>query len=259
MFEDTQKVPDSDDRVLRETILNPRKDAVEPIFPKIPFSDMLFDKDKMIECLKKRYGTRITLRDVETLKGGKMLNDVIIDEYMELIRQRGERSGPYKIYVLSCYVYTRYRSALQRKSAPEYSTFFDRSFKADPFSSDIIILPINDGHEHWKVIMADVKRRLICAFDSLGLDCHGQLNAAREILIQLAKQNGHMFGFDEWILCVDSNIPRQQNGYDCGIFACQYAQYIASGKPIFFTQGRMSYFRRRMQYEILRGKLLSNG
>lgn len=115
MFEDTQGVIDPDDRVLRETILNPRRDAVEPIFPsefspavisylislEIPSPDVLFDKEKIINYLKKRYGSKVTLYDFETLKGGMMLNDIIIDEYMELIRQRGERSGPYKVCLIS--------------------------------------------------------------------------------------------------------------------------------------------------------------
>lgn len=51
-------------------------------------------------------------------------------------------------------------------------------------------------------------------------------------------------------------IPQQTNGYDCGVFMCQYALYLALGKPFDFTQRDMSTIRRRMALEISQGKLM---
>ena len=39
----------------------------------------------------------------------------------------------------------------------------------------------------------------------------------------------------EMIHC-DDNIPRQENGYDCGVFCCLYAERVAINSPLNFTQ-----------------------
>ena len=38
------------------------------------------------------------------------------------------------------------------------------------------------------------------------------------------------------------NIPLQNNYYDCGVFACKYADYIARRDPITFTQVCIAIF-----------------
>ena len=47
------------------------------------------------------------------------------------------------------------------------------------------------------------------------------------------------------------NIPEQTNDFDCGMFVCRFAEYISRKTAISFTHN-MSYFRRRMIYEIVR-------
>lgn len=46
-------------------------------------------------------------------------------------------------------------------------------------------------------------------------------------------------------------MPQQNNGSDCGVFACQFASYTARNAPFDFGPDDMPYFRRRMVYEIL--------
>lgn len=57
--------------------------------------------------------------------------------------------------------------------------FIDRKLKLDPMETDLILFPINNGRDHWKMIIIDVKKHVICAFDSLGQDCSEELQAAR--------------------------------------------------------------------------------
>lgn len=51
-------------------------------------------------------------------------------------------------------------------------------------------------------------------------------------------------------------IPEQGNGSDCGVFACQFAKYLAREWPLDFTQSQMPQFRSQMIYEIYTKKLL---
>ena len=52
------------------------------------------------------------------------------------------------------------------------------------------------------------------------------------------------------------NLPQQQNGYDCGVFALEFADYVAQDASINFSQRDMPYFRQRMIYEILMSSLI---
>jgi Ulp1 family protease len=48
-------------------------------------------------------------------------------------------------------------------------------------------------------------------------------------------------------------IPRQSNGFDCGVFVCLYASYLMSNKTFDFTQSDLPAMRKWMAYRIARG------
>ncbi|RMC02265.1 hypothetical protein DUI87_21432 [Hirundo rustica rustica] len=53
-------------------------------------------------------------------------------------------------------------------------------------------------------------------------------------------------------------IPQQNNGNDCGVFVCKFADFISRDKPIIFTPEHMPYFRRKMVWEIIHQQLLGD-
>jgi sentrin-specific protease 1 len=52
-------------------------------------------------------------------------------------------------------------------------------------------------------------------------------------------------------------IPKQNNGFDCGVFVCQYAEHISRGAAFTFSQADMPRFRVQMTYEITVRRLLT--
>lgn len=59
------------------------------------------------------------------------------------------------------------------------------------------------------------------------------------------------------MICQD--IPQQDNGFDCGVFTCQFIESLSRGEDDFaFTQENMPYLRRRMVWEIAHAKLRSD-
>uniref|UniRef100_A0A915EEA6 Ubiquitin-like protease family profile domain-containing protein n=1 Tax=Ditylenchus dipsaci TaxID=166011 RepID=A0A915EEA6_9BILA len=58
-----------------------------------------------------------------------------------------------------------------------------------------------------------------------------------------------------WIGFCAKNIPKQDNGYDCGAFVCRFADRISRGAPIDFLQGDMEGMRKKMVSKILGGEL----
>ena len=58
------------------------------------------------------------------------------------------------------------------------------------------------------------------------------------------------------IVYILQDTPQQQNGYDCGVFTCQFLEALSRGEEEFgFTQDNMSYLRRKMVWEIGHVKL----
>lgn len=50
--------------------------------------------------------------------------------------------------------------------------------------------------------------------------------------------------------------PQQENGYDCGVFTCQFLQALSRGEEAFnFTQKDIPYLRRRMIWEVAHARL----
>jgi len=64
------------------------------------------------------------------------------------------------------------------------------------------------------------------------------------------------FDFAGWIDFEYEDLPQQENGWDCGVFTCQFLEAMSRGEENFtFKQSHMPYFRRRMIWEIGKTKL----
>jgi len=61
----------------------------------------------------------------------------------------------------------------------------------------------------------------------------------------------------DWTLENVEGIPEQQNGSDCGMFTCKFAECLSrEGNLDFIKQENMNYYRRRMIYELLRKDIM---
>lgn len=66
------------------------------------------------------------------------------------------------------------------------------------------------------------------------------------------------FDFSNWGPSVvnGNNLPLQRNTWDCGVFACMFAEYLSRDAWPDFTQRDMEILRRRMAVELLVGRVL---
>ncbi len=70
-------------------------------------------------------------------------------------------------------------------------------------------------------------------------------------------RKGQTLNPDEWTLeNVEDDVPQQQNGSDCGVFTCKFAEYLSRDANLTFVQENMNYYRDRMIYEIIEKDLL---
>ena len=82
-----------------------------------------------------------------------------------------------------------------------------------------LLLPVNIRGEHWVLIHVDIQHGKVRMFDSLDYKRSAEpfLNA----LCEIYKVNvGHEF-VAEYPMC-----SKQQNGFDCGIFVCMFADRL---------------------------------
>lgn len=65
------------------------------------------------------------------------------------------------------------------------------------------------------------------------------------------------FDFTGWTLDYTprSNTPNQENGYDCGVFTCIFAEHLSRQADLDFDQSIMTYCRQRLANEIEQVKM----
>ena len=120
---------------------------------------------------------------------------------------------------------------------------------------DAVLVPVHMGN-HWCLAVVNVRARAFEYYDSLGQRGGECLALLRRWLAAVARSSTATLDLAAWPDVEHSDIPVQQNGTDCGVFACKYAECVAAGRPCDFTQYDMNALRARMTYELLTGALL---
>lgn len=205
--------------------------------------------------LMKKYGVNIEARDIATLADRHWLNDNIIDFYMQLIRDDIVGRKLCTMHVFSTFFYTNLKS----KGYDGVRRWAKRA-KIDVSELDYIFVPMNLNGTHWALSVVDNIRERFIYVDSLFSDGTDAL----EMLVDYMKaetrrvhgdgMNGK--NYDLYTLEGRYECPGQDNGFDCGVFACTAVDYIARGLPLSYSQKDMSLIRRRMAWEIMHAKVV---
>ncbi|XP_046367154.2 sentrin-specific protease 1-like [Haliotis rufescens] len=252
MIKERMRLEDKEPPVLEE--LPPLEPEKEERLP-----DITSDMENIIAGAKKGfppdqvlvegYRLQITRKDMATLDGLNWLNDEIINFYMNMLIERGGQEDRPKVYAFNTFFYSKLmnggHSAVRRWTR-----------KIDIFSHDYLLVPVHLG-VHWCMAVIDIKKKKVSYFDSMGGKNVQCLQGLKKYLAdESLDKKKQAFDFTGWEFQIESDIPQQMNGSDCGMFACKFAEYITREAPISFTQEHMPYFRKRMVYEILKKKLL---
>ncbi len=147
-----------------------------------------------------------------------------------------------------------------------------RKFKA--LSRGPILMPINKGGGHWYLAWINPAENTIDVLDSLNMTdvCNKTFNHIKKLIkVHLVQENGEedgaaIFEAQAWKRGkLHKSIPRQENGYDCGLFVCLYAAGLMymeaatqNGEPVgdikrFFNvqQSEMTLFRFFVLHRVL--------
>jgi len=236
-------------------VLDDREEQEEPALPTLTDEMLREVRSAIIPCppgevLAEGFGLRITRKDLCTLADLNWLNDEVINFYMNLLIARGTSSDKYpKVHAMNTFFYPKLLSG-------GHSSLKRWTRKVDIFAQDLVVVPIHLDI-HWCMSIIDFRDKSIVYYDSMGSSNPKCLAALKQYLqdesLDKKKQS---YDMSDWKLQSAKNIPQQMNGSDCGVFSCMFAEYVCANKKITFTQDDMPYFRNKMVYEILKGKLL---
>ena len=209
------------------------------------------EDDKIISA----HNINITKRDLYGLTGQNWLNDHVIEFYLQMIAARSlspeymELRMP-RIHCMSTYFFLKL-------IMQGYDDLERWTKNVDIFSFDILLVPIHMDM-HWCIAIIDFRAPGVFYYDSMG---GHNMPALSAILAYLKAEHFNKKGFEldlrSFAKEVVTECPQQQNGSDCGIFACKVADYLSRDTQLSFDQEDMAYFRKRMIWEIIRNQLLS--
>ena len=69
-----------------------------------------------------------------------------------------------------------------------------------------------------------------------------------------AKKGGELPDADKWTLVpCETTVPCQENGYDCGVFTCMFADFLSFDRQLTFSQEHITQCRERIALSIMKG------
>ena len=109
---------------------------------------------------------------------------------------------------------------------------------------------------HWCMAVIDFRNSAITYYDSfMGSNDRCLNNLLDYLKRERLDKKGKTFDSAPWRLVHEKDIPEQRNSSDCGVFACQFAEFLTRDVSLSFTQDDMPVIRRQMVAEILQKKL----
>lgn len=199
----------------------------------------------------------ITVRDLKTLLPGKWLNDNVIDYYFNLIANQNDKYFSWTSHFFTTLKSRGYQGVKR----------WGKRKKLNPFEKTLIFIPINISSTHWALAIINNSTKTICYYDSLSsISQDSDYDSDDVEFSDLYLIKSYLEGeverlnlnedVSQYKLMPNIKVPQQRNGYDCGVFTCVCASYIAKLQSLTYKQDDMPIFRQRIAYEILNGTLL---
>jgi len=214
-----------------------------------------------VDLLKKNICTLDTRwNNVAQEYRGSWLDDEVINFYAKMLKERDDAlsvAGRRKSHFFNSNFMIKLRDS-GKPSTYDYGNVKRWASKVDLLEMDRIYCPINIDNGHWTLLVIFVQEKKIRYYDSMGNYANkferyseAALNYMRDKHLQLHRP----FDVNEWRLSNTQHVPRQANGYDCGVFTIMFMDFLTDRLPFIFSQDDILLCRRKICASILRGSL----
>ncbi|KAF9392645.1 SUMO1 sentrin specific peptidase 1 [Podila verticillata] len=197
------------------------------------------------------FNVSIMKKDIHTLRPGEWLNDEVINFYGQLIMARNKESTELpKVHVFSTFFY-------KTLSESGYDKVRRWTKKVNVFAMDYLLVPIHCSGNHWTSAVIDMKKKQVEYYDSLLGNSPKCFLILRDYLDRESQDKlKKPFDSTGWENVCPKDIPRQQNGYDCGVFTCTFIERKSRGMAKFdFSQQHMPLLRQKIVLNIINKSL----
>lgn len=229
-----------------------------------------------------KFNIEITRSDICRLKPCVWLNDEVSNFFFNLLAERSDKDKSLpKIRVFNTFFYQllskggHQRVAKWTKDVSYFSCAIKAHLKVDIFTFDKVLIPIHVHGNHWCLAVLNIRDKRIEYYDSLGNDDPTCIAVCKFLLFPLScthflilgknlkkylqvehqtKRKAELPG-EYTVYSPGSDVPQQNNVYDCGVFMCKFADYLAQDLPLTFSQRNIPYFRKQMALQIVKGSL----
>lgn len=171
--------------------------------------------------------------DTECLNHCKWLNDKTIDFYLVWIEKKYKKKNKIYIFLVNFWI------ALKNKKNNDIEHFSKRYDKfAKIMKKKYVLIPINHDH-HWSlcVICFPGKQNMnFIIFDSLFDYNEAFIKLIKDPIVTFFSVRSNSEGEGSVDIIKNApwyyaNVPRQNNGYDCGVFLLHYAELFYVQEP----------------------------
>lgn len=193
----------------------------------------------------------LTQSDLELLfKHNAWLNDECVNAYMNYLSHRSQNLT----HLPRCHFFNSFFYTLLSNKGYNYQRVSRWTKSLDIFTLDKIIIPIHRGF-HWTLFVVNIKQKQLEYYDSFGGKNEECFTRIKRYLVD-KHQELHQKPLDlsDWREIIPNDIPKQTNGYDCGVFTCQFADYCAQDKKFDFKQSDMPNIRKKMILNLIEHK-----
>ncbi|KAK9172665.1 ULP1 like chllamydin domain containing protease [Cryptosporidium meleagridis] len=229
---------------------------------------------EQIIAINYKSNIELTINLVQCLRSQQWLNDELINFYFSMLQERNDRQTSNgfkpKVWLWNSFFYTKLTGDQSNDETgycyKNVSRWTQRK-KIDLFNYDIVLLPINVNNVHWTLGVVNFKLGYIQYIDSLGGKFQDYLGCTKMSAVFF--QNMNRYIQDEYFdkkkekftgqlkhfTKFSEPVPQQNNGSDCGVFTCMFAECISEGRPFDFDTTQIDKIREVMLVECIRNEI----
>lgn len=159
---------------------------------------------------------KMTKEDLETLLPGGWLNDLVISAFIRSLENDAE-VDPYVFDIM-------FMTKLMSKTA--FDGKIDWGIVDGIENFNVWIIPYNRA-VHWSLIVVIISEKIILNLDSLNLYLPAKtLDRIVWYIEKVMAKKQEIFSWSEWCVYEPSDIPQQNDGYNCGVHLCIWSYII---------------------------------
>ena len=186
---------------------------------------------------------KILLNSLNTLNGTEWLNDEIINTAFDIIKNNASS------FNIGCL----YDYEIQSMFRNRPSTLWHLELPINTYNK--IIIPAHVSRNHWICIGIEINSRNINIFDSNNKSnppkiMQRNFNYADKVrkVLRANATLSNLNNYEDWVITEIFNLPKQENGSDCGVFSILYAQCFVLNCEMNFSQNDMPLIRNNIKY-----------